>query len=79
MRTTIAEADLKTHFRVDLSILALNALCVGMQLGEGRFFSTPVLMVGLPGEWSSDVLPPETATCQMRCREWDFSFAQKSH
>lgn len=57
--TTIAEASLKIHFRVDLSILGSMLCWLGCRLLSCEVFSTAVLMLGPSGEWSSDVLPPE--------------------
>lgn len=81
MITTIAEANLKTRFRADLSILFLMLLCVGMQPAQlwGQVFSTPVLMVGLSGECSSDVVPPERHSVKWGAGSGYFSFTQKSH
>lgn len=79
MITTIAEANLKTPFRADLSILGLMLCVLECRLlsYEGRFFPLQCWWLGCQVSGAVTCCL-HIGTCQMRCREY-FSFAQKSH
>lgn len=78
MVTTIAEASLKIHFRVDLSILGLMLCWLECRLVscEGRFFPLQCWWLGCQVSGAVTCCL-QRGTCQMRCRY--FSFTQKSY